>query len=184
MKEEDGVSLIAEEGGGAAVEEQSVGLSTTSWTCLALVFAASLNSVLLGYDLGILSPVLFLAKKEFHFSDLKTESIAFFTASAAFAGALVSSLISDGFGRTKTMVVGATLFLGGNLVQHRARTYAAFVLGRALVGFGEGTALMCDPLYVTEIAPKESRGMLVTVSEVAINIGILCRFCAKRQHQP
>ena len=70
-------------------------------------------------------------------------------------------------------ITGALLFLFGNIVQHRARHYAAFVLGRVLVGFGEGTALMCDPLYVTEISPKETRGLLVTVSEVSINIGIL-----------
>ena len=37
---------------------------------------------------------------------------------------------------------------------------------------GVGIGISVDPLYISEISPKECRGALVTFSEIAINIGI------------
>mmetsp|Transcript_78768 Transcript_78768/g.254479 ORF Transcript_78768/g.254479 Transcript_78768/m.254479 type:complete len:561 (+) Transcript_78768:112-1794(+) len=49
----------------------------------------------------------------------------------------------------------------------------ALILGRVLVGIGAGGACATVPMYVSEIAPLETRGTLGTVHQLMITIGIV-----------
>ena len=53
-----------------------------------------------------------------------------------FAGAL-----SDNFGRTRSLAVGSLLFALGAAVEAAAVTLGMFIIGRCVVGFGEGVFL-------------------------------------------
>jgi len=59
-----------------------------------------------------------------------------------------------------------------------APSYGPLLLGRAITGIGVGLGLAIDPLYISEIAPKQFRGRLVTASEISINIGVSSGFVA------
>jgi MFS family permease len=45
-------------------------------------------------------------------------------------------------------------------------------------GFGIGAGLAIDPLYIAEVSPSMFRGKLVSMSELAINFGILLGMAA------
>lgn len=59
-----------------------------------------------------------------------------------------------------------------------AESYEVLLSGRIITGFGVGTGLAIAPLYMAELSPKRIRGALVSLNEVAINIGILLGFVA------
>jgi MFS family permease len=40
-------------------------------------------------------------------------------------------------------------------------------------GLGVGCGFVVGPVYITEVTPKDIRGMMVAFSDVSINIGIL-----------
>ncbi len=49
----------------------------------------------------------------------------------------------------------------------------AFILYRLVCGTGIGIASMLSPLYIAEIAPRERRGQLVSLNQMAIVSGIV-----------
>ena len=53
------------------------------------------------------------------------------------------------------------------------RTILEFDIFRILGGVGVGLASVASPMYISEIAPKSIRGMLVTMNQLAIVVGSL-----------
>ena len=91
-------------------------------------------------------------------------------------GAILSREVSDRLGRCTTLAVGSGLFFLGSLTLASSSTFGMLLLGRALLGLGVGTGLSIDPLYISEISPPAHRGLLVSWSEVSINLGIIAGF--------
>ena len=54
-----------------------------------------------------------------------------------------------------------------------ARSYTELLLGRAVVGAGLGLASMSVPIYLSECAPTEHRGAIITVNNLSITGGQL-----------
>ena len=144
----------------------------------AAAFCAAVNSALLGYDIGVAGGAMFLAKDELQLSDFDTEIILSTLNFFAIPGALLSRPISDNYGRTKTLALASAFFLCGSLIMASAGGFTMLLVGRMLLGLGTGCGLSIDPLYISEMSPPESRGILVSWSEFSINIGILLGFTA------
>ena len=53
-----------------------------------------------------------------------------------------------------------------------AETFTQLVIARMIGGVGVGAASMLSPLYISEIAPANKRGMLVSLYQLAIVVGI------------
>jgi SP family arabinose:H+ symporter-like MFS transporter len=62
--------------------------------------------------------------------------------------------------------------IGSSLSTH----LAIFILFRFIGGIAVGTASMLSPMYISEIAPAEQRGKLVSLNQLAIVMGILLAF--------
>ncbi len=90
-----------------------------------------------------------------------------------FFGALLSGWFSDRFGRKPVLVVAACNFLVSSLGIALANTFPVFVTWRILGGFSIGLASNISPMYISEVAPPERRGLLVAVNQLTIVIGIL-----------
>ncbi|MBA2763905.1 MAG: sugar porter family MFS transporter [Thermoleophilaceae bacterium] len=50
--------------------------------------------------------------------------------------------------------------------------------GRLAIGVAVGLASACCPVYISEVAPKEIRGRLVTLFQLAVTVGILVAYLA------
>ena len=139
---------------------------------------ASINSALLGYDIGVAGGAMFVAQGQLSLSDFETEVIISALNFASIPGSLLSRFISDNQGRTKTLAMCSIFFLCGSILMASANSFGMLLVGRIFLGIGTGCGLTIGPLYISEISPSKSRGTLVSFTELAINIGILLGFTA------
>lgn len=141
-----------------------------------LVAVASLGGLLFGYDTGVISGALPFLQQAFAL-DATAEGIATGAVLAgATIGAAFAGTISDTFGRRRVILAAAILFFIGALISAFAPTLFVFIVGRAVVGLAIGVASMLTPLYLSEIAPKNSRGAVVSLNQFCITAGILVSY--------
>jgi len=88
-------------------------------------------------------------------------------------GALVSGWLSDRFGRKPILVVAAFNFVASSIGIAFSNTFPVFVVWRILGGVSIGLASNISPMYISEIAPAERRGLLVAINQLTIVLGIL-----------
>lgn len=89
------------------------------------------------------------------------------------AGALLSGMWSDRYGRKKMLVLAAVLFILSAIGVGAAHSFGWFVALRILGGFGIGIASNVSPVYIAEVAPAPVRGKFVSLNQMTIVVGIL-----------
>jgi MFS transporter, SP family, xylose:H+ symportor len=134
---------------------------------------AALGGLLFGYDTAVISGAIGLLQKHFSLS----ASGAGWAASCALIGCVlgtgVAGLTGDWLGRRKILQASACFFLVSAIGAAVAPTIACFIAFRIVGGIGIGAASIASPLYISEIAPKQWRGRLVTLNQLAIVVGML-----------
>jgi len=137
---------------------------------------AALNSCNLGYDLGINSVVGPPLLEDFGLNSVELELFIAALDFFSIFGALATGKISDFLGRRKAFAVAACTFLSGTVFLTVSTSYLMLMGGRCLLGLGIGFGLAADPVYISEITPREHRGRLVSLSEIGINVGLVLGF--------
>ena len=143
---------------------------------LSVSSVAALGGFLFGYDTAVISGTIPLVKVKFGLSAVWE---GWFVSSAlvgCIAGVSVAGVLSDKFGRKKTLLLSALLFCISAIGCAGAPTYTILILYRFLGGIGVGVASMVSPLYISEISPPHIRGRMVTLYQFAITIGILSAY--------
>lgn len=90
-----------------------------------------------------------------------------------FIGALCGGAISERIGRRTTIMLACLIFAIGVAVQVGTTTVGGLVAGRLVAGLGVGGVSSTVILYVSEISPRRVRGLLVSIYQWAITIGLL-----------
>ena len=88
-------------------------------------------------------------------------------------GALVAGVLSDKFGRKKLLVLAALIFAVTSLGNSLAENFSIFIAWRMMGGVAIGLASSLSPMYISEIAPAQMRGKLVSINQLTIVVGIL-----------
>ncbi|CAN6313718.1 unnamed protein product [Urochloa humidicola] len=140
---------------------------------LACAILASMNSILLGYDVSVMSGAQLFMKQDLKISDTQIEVLAGIINIYSLVGSLAAGRTSDWIGRRYTMVLASAIFFAGALIMGLAPSYAVLMVGRFVAGVGVGYALMIAPVYTAEVAPTSARGLLTSFPEVFINTGVL-----------
>lgn len=139
-----------------------------------LTLSAGISGLLFGFDTGVISSTLVSIGSDLSNRPLTTPDKALVTAITSLL-ALISApstgLFADRFGRKSVILVPAILFTVGAIIQSFASYVWTMAAGRALVGVAVGVASGAVPLYITELAPAELRGRLVTVQSLFITGG-------------
>ena len=147
--------------------------SSTTGFVIKLTVVAALGGFLFGYDTAVISGVVPFITTKFALSD----KMVGYAVSSAIVGCIIGSLsagpISDKYGRKKVLLFTAILFAISSIGAGLADSVTAFVAFRVVGGIGIGAASMLSPLYISEVAPAKIRGILVSVYQLAIVIGIL-----------
>ncbi|WP_127125790.1 sugar porter family MFS transporter [Georgenia sp. SYP-B2076] len=144
-------------------------------------FVVTLGGLLFGYDTGVIAGALpYMARgPEAGGLGLTPATEGLVTSSllvgAAF-GALLSGRVSDRHGRRRTLLVLAVIFLVGALGSALAPDLAVMVAARVVLGLAVGGASATVPVYLAELAPKESRGSFVAVDQLMIVTGQLLAY--------
>jgi sugar porter (SP) family MFS transporter len=89
------------------------------------------------------------------------------------AGALGCVFLADRLGRKRLLIFAGFLFALTGVGTALATNFMWFNVYRIIGGVAMGIALNLSPMYIAEIAPPEKRGMLVTINQLMIMIGVL-----------
>ena len=137
---------------------------------------AAIAGILFGFDTGVVSGAILFIRNEYHLSNLMNGVVV----SAVLAGALVGSLLSgsfaDYFGRRKLLIITSLIFIVGTIGSAMAFSIPSLIISRFVVGLAIGIASFAAPLYISEVAPPERRGALVSLNQLAITVGILLAY--------
>ncbi|KAG6658468.1 probable polyol transporter 6 [Carya illinoinensis] len=140
---------------------------------LAGAILASTNSILLGYDIGVMSGAVLFIRENLNISSTQIEILVGSLNVCSLIGSLASGKTSDCIGRRYTIILAAATFLIGAILMGLAPSFPFLMAGRVVAGIGVGYSLMIAPLYVAELSPALTRGFLTSLPEVFINVGIL-----------
>lgn len=136
----------------------------------------ALGGFLMGFDVSVIAGVVGPLRQQFELGDLALGwSVASLTLSATLA-MLLAGPLSDRFGRLPVLRGAALLFALSAVASALAPDFATLVLARLIGGLAVGAALIVAPIYIGESAPPERRGMLVSINQLNIVIGISVAF--------
>jgi sugar porter (SP) family MFS transporter len=133
---------------------------------------AALGGVLYGYDMGIIAAAAIFVKRSFALSTIAEELVVSIVLIGAMTGALVGGAVADRIGRRKTLIWAAGVFIVGSLLAPLASNVTVLIIARAIIGLGIGFTSVTAPVYVSELAPPQSRGMLIGLYQFALTVGI------------
>ncbi len=149
---------------------------------LLITCVSALGGLLFGYDTGVINGAQFYLTKYF---DLDATMQGFVVGSAligCFVGAILAGPLSIKIGRKNSLIVSAILFTisawGSGLPSFLPESVSLLVFFRLIGGLGIGVASMNAPMYIAEISPAKSRGVLVTYYQLAVVIGFFIVFLA------
>lgn len=141
----------------------------------AAVFAA-LGGILFGYDIGIISGALLQLEEEWGLSHIQQELVVSLMLVGAIMGSLTGGYIIDYFGRRRSIMGNAGLFVIGAIGLCAAQDLATLLIARVIVGFAVSISAVAECVYISEIAPAANRGSLVSLNELGITIGIFLSY--------
>jgi sugar porter (SP) family MFS transporter len=139
---------------------------------LKVSFIAGLGGILYGFDMGIIAAALVFVRSTFNLSPQMEEIVVSIVLVGAMLGALCGGVIADRIGRRSTLVWGGIIFLAGSVLAPWSPNVLTLVFARALLGVAIGFTSVTAPVYVSELAPPQSRGMLIGLYQFALTLGI------------
>ncbi|HWD69579.1 MAG TPA: sugar porter family MFS transporter [Solirubrobacteraceae bacterium] len=143
---------------------------------LGIALLAALGGFLFGYDTGVVGGALPLITSKLH---LSTGGESWVTGSlllGAVTGALMSGYLADRIGRKWTLFVAGVIYTGAAIASSLTSALLALGIARGVLGLAVGTASFVAPMYIGEHSPKELRGGMTALNQVAITFGILIAY--------
>ena len=138
----------------------------------ALAVAGALGGFLFGFDSSVVNGAVDAIGKQFRLNPtLQGFAVAIALLGCAL-GAYLAGRVADRIGRTRTMLVGAILFLVSSIGAGLALGVADFMVWRVIGGLGIGVASVVSPTYIAEVVPASVRGRFGSLQQLAITLGI------------
>ncbi|AUP80067.1 sugar porter family MFS transporter [Flavivirga eckloniae] len=141
-----------------------------------LAIVASIGGFLFGFDTAVISGTTDLVKSQYALDDVLQGWYVSSGLVGCVFGVIVAGFASDKFGRKKALLMSAILFSLSAVGCAVASDFTYLVTSRLIGGIGVGVASMLSPMYISEIAPQSKRGMLTSLYQLAITVGILIAF--------
>jgi MFS transporter, SP family, arabinose:H+ symporter len=136
----------------------------------------SMGGFLFGFDTAVISGAEQSIQKLWTLTPAQqglTVSIALI---GTIIGSLFGSIPADKFGRRKTLIIIAALYLLSAIGTSLSSTWFLFLLFRFLGGLSVGASSVTIPIYISEIAPAHKRGRLVALFQFNIVLGIVLSY--------
>jgi len=137
---------------------------------------AGLGGLLFGYDTGVIAGALLFIKGDFDLGSFAQGLVVAAVPIGAVFGAAYAGPAADRYGRRLMILVAAAVFIVGALGSAAAPGVEVLVIARIVIGVAIGLASAAAPVYISEVAPPESRGRLVSFFQLAVTIGILVAY--------
>ncbi|MCE7864343.1 MAG: MFS transporter [Bacteroidetes bacterium CHB5] len=133
---------------------------------------AAMGGLLFGYDTAVIAGAIGFLETKFQLTPAMTGWAASSAIWGCVVGAMMAGYLSDKFGRKKILILTAIMFAISSIGAAIPTNLSQFVAARLIGGLGIGAASMLSPMYISEMSPADKRGMLVTLYQLAIVLGI------------
>ena len=137
---------------------------------------AALGGFLFGFDTAVISGTVGLVKIDFSLSAVSEGWFVSCALLGCIIGVSFSGKLSDKYGRKIILILSAVLFLASALGCMLSDSFTTLILFRLVGGLGIGVASMVSPLYISEFSPSRYRGMMVSLYQLALTIGIVLAY--------
>ena len=151
---------------------------------LRVAVVAAMGGLLFGFDTGVISGALLFLRQEFNLGSLAQEIVVSGVLVGAILGSALGGKLSDTYGRRALIIACAAVFLIGSVFSALAWSLETLVASRVIIGLAIGTTSVTVPLYISEIAPPEKRGALVSLNQLMITIGIVVSYLVDTAFSP
>ncbi|WP_375383743.1 sugar porter family MFS transporter [uncultured Microbacterium sp.] len=139
---------------------------------IGLSVAAAVGGFLFGFDSSVINGAVDSIQQDFGLNAVITGFVVAIALLGCAVGAILAGNLSDRWGRLRVMFIGAIMFFVSSLGAGLAFSVWDLALWRVIGGLGIGIASVVAPAYIAEIAPRQIRGGLASLQQLAITIGI------------
>jgi len=161
-----------------------MGLTGRSLSILVSVVATN-GFLLFGYDQGVMSGIISARPFNNDFPETKDNSTwqGFVTAIyevGCLFGAIFALSFGDRLGRRRAIILGGLVMIIGVIIQVSAvpghNATAQFIIGRTIMGLGNGLNTATIPTYQAECSRTSNRGLLICIEGGIIAFGTLIAY--------
>lgn len=146
-----------------------------------LSVVAALGGFLFGYDTAVISGTIDQVTSLYHLDTIQQGWYVGCALVGSILGVAMAGILSDKFGRKKTMILSAILFSASGVGCAIAANFDQLVFYRIVGGIGIGVVSIISPLYISEVAITNYRGRLVSLYQLAITVGFLGAYLVNYQ---
>ncbi|MFE4543601.1 sugar porter family MFS transporter [Arthrobacter sp. NPDC056727] len=137
-----------------------------------LALAGAVGGFLFGFDSSVVNGAVDAMKDEFALGEAVTGFAVAVALLGCAAGAYLAGKVADRYGRIPAMKLGALLFLVSAIGTGFCFSVWDLIAWRLVGGLGIGLASVIAPAYISEISPRQVRGRLASLQQLAITTGI------------
>lgn len=153
---------------------------------ILLTIVASLGGLLFGFDTAVIAGTTRALVTVYHLSPFALGVTVSSALVGTVIGAAVAGVASDKFGRRKSLLLLALIYLISALGCAAAWNWSALLTFRVLSGLAIGGSSVISPTYIAEISPAQFRGRMVGFFQFNVVFGILLayfsNFCVGQLH--
>lgn len=144
-----------------------------------MAVAAAVGNLLQGWDNATIAGAVLYIKREFKLESEPTVE-GLIVAMSLIGATLIttfSGAIADWLGRRPLLIISSVLYFISGLVMLWSPNVYVLLFARLLDGFGIGLSVTLVPVYISETAPPEIRGLLNTLPQFSGSGGMLMSYC-------
>lgn len=138
-----------------------------------------ISGMMFGFDISSMSAFIGIKSYADFFDNPSSTIQGFITSCMAlgsFFGSIASSFVSEPFGRRASLLACAFFWVVGAAIQSSSQNRAQLMIGRIISGFGVGFGSSVAPVYGSEMAPRNIRGLIGGLFQFSVTLGILIMF--------
>ncbi|CAO2142517.1 unnamed protein product [Urochloa humidicola] len=137
---------------------------------------ASMTASLMGYNLALMSGTQLFMREDLGLYGVQIEVLTGSMNLFMLVSVLAAGWVADVMGRRCTLVLANAFLMAGALAMSAGSSYAALMAARFVTSIGAGFARVVAPVYNAEISPACTRGVLSSLLDVFINVGVLLSY--------